>query len=209
MRIVGLTGGIASGKSTVSHMLRELGVEVIDADLVAKEVIEPGTDAWRELVTEFGRGVLNRDQTVNRRRLGRVVFGDPRRVRRLNEITHPRIVSSIAQRIAVARASADGGGLPGVLVIDAPLLLEAGMRDMVDEVWVVVVDVDTQVKRLMNRDHFTFQEALNRLSAQMPPDEKVRLADVVIDNRGPVDTTRQQVLELWRRLGGRGGSCEP
>jgi dephospho-CoA kinase len=205
MRVIGLTGGIASGKSTVSYMLRELGAEVIDADLVAKEVIEPGTDAWRELVSEFGPLILNRDRSINRRRLGRLVFGDPNRVKRLNALTHPRIVSRIAGRIAAARAAAAaaaprGPGETRVLVVDAPLLIEAGMTALVDQVWVVVVDSDTQVKRLMARDHFTFQEALNRLSAQMPPEEKARLADVVIDNRGPVERTRAQVLDLWRGL---------
>lgn len=193
MLIIGLTGGIASGKSTVSRILKELGAEIVDADLVAKEVIKPHTDAWRELVAEFGREILNHDKTINRRRLGQRVFSDPEALKTLNRITHPRILSRIEDRIRRARDR----GAQKVLVIDAPLLIETGMVPLVDEVWLVVVDPRTQIDRLMARDHFTFQEAANRLNSQMPLAEKMKYAHRVIDNQGSLEQTRRQLEELW------------
>lgn len=192
MVLIGLTGGIASGKSTISKMLKELGAEVIDADLVAREVIQPRSAAWREMVEAFGKGILNDDRTINRRRLGNVVFPDPKAVEKLNSITHPRIIRRIEDRIEDARKR----GI-NVLVIDAPLLIESGMVPMVDEVWVVMVDPDTQISRLMTRDHFTFQEAINRLNSQMPLEEKLRYAHRVINNKGTPEETRAEVVRGW------------
>jgi len=201
MVVIGLTGGIASGKSTVSDMLSELGAEVVDADTVAKEVVSPGSDAWRELVDEFGEGVLNADGTVSGRRLGRIVFSDRSALERLNRITHPRIIRRIKERIARAR----GTEAPSrALVVDAPLLIETGLHREVDSVWVVVVDPHTQVERLMARESFSFSEAIDRLEAQMPAEEKTRYADVVIDNRGSVEETRRAVKAAWKRTAARG-----
>ncbi|MCL6580370.1 MAG: dephospho-CoA kinase [Firmicutes bacterium] len=199
MRVIGLTGGIASGKSTVSRALRELGAPVIDADLVAKEIVRPGTPAWRELVATFGEDILLPDGSIDRRRLGDRVFGDPAAVRRLNEITHPRIVAAIKDRLRALAAGEQGEPPPGV-VIDAPLLIEAGMVDMVDEVWVVVVDAETQMRRLIARDHFDEKQARHRIEAQMPLEQKLAYADEVIDNRGPVGETKAQVRRLWERV---------
>lgn len=199
--VIGLTGGIASGKSTVSRILRELGAEVIDADLVAREVMRPGTEAWRELVNHFGPQILDADGSINRRRLGRLVFTDPAALAALNEITHPCITRRIQEQ--VARARQEGR----VVVVDAPLLIEAGMHRMVDEVWLVVVEPGVQVERVMRRDNLTYQEALSRLRSQMPLEEKKMFAHHVIDNSGPVQATRARVVELWnsalRRAGGR------
>ncbi|HCJ10465.1 MAG TPA: dephospho-CoA kinase [Clostridiales bacterium] len=206
MLVIGLTGGIASGKSTVSRVLKELGAPVIDADLVAKEVIRPGTEAWRELVETFGEDILNKDGTIDRRRLGDKVFADPEAVRRLNEITHPRILEAIGRRLEeYARLGEDAP--PGV-VIDAPLLIEAGMVDMVDEVWLVVVDQKTQIQRLMARDHFGVEQALNRINAQIPLEKKKRYADVIIDNTGSMRWTRAQVVREWKRVLEQVGSRE-
>ncbi len=203
MLVIGLTGGIASGKSTVSRVLRELGAPVIDADLVAKEVVRPGTEAWRELVAAFGQDILSEDGSIDRRKLGDQVFADPAAVKRLNEITHPRILRAIAARLEELRTA--GAGTVPAVVIDAPLLIEAGMVDMVDEVWVVVVDQETQVQRLMARDHFGLEQAMNRINAQIPLREKRRYADVIIDNTGSVRETRAQVNRHWGRIvhGGR------
>ena len=195
MVIVGLTGGIASGKSTVSRILKELGAEIVDADLVAKEVVRPNTEAWRELVAEFGRGILNPDKTINRRKLGNMVFPDKTALDKLNRITHPRILKRINERVAQARQAG-----VRVLVLDAPLLIEAGMVSMVDQVWVVAVDPEIQITRLMARDHFTFQEALNRLNSQMPLAEKIKYAVVVIDNSGALEETRARITGLWEKL---------
>ncbi len=175
-----------------------MGAPVIDADLVAKEVIRPGTEAWRELVETFGEDILNKDGTIDRRRLGDKVFADPEAVRRLNEITHPRILEVIGRRLEeYARLGEDAP--PGV-VIDAPLLIEAGMVDMVDEVWLVVVDQKTQIQRLMARDHFGVEQALNRINAQIPLEKKKRYADVIIDNTGSMRWTRAQVVREWKRV---------
>jgi len=195
--VIGLTGGIASGKSTVSRVLRELGAPVIDADLVAKDVVRPGTEAWRELVEEFGSDILNDDQTIDRRLLGNKVFGNDHAVRRLNEITHPRVIKAISDRLADYGRTGDPP--PGV-VIDAPLLIESGMTDMVDEVWLVMVDEETQIQRLMARDHFGVEQALNRINAQIPIGKKRKYADVIIDNTGSVRETRAQVRKLWSRV---------
>ncbi|RJQ05590.1 MAG: dephospho-CoA kinase [Bacillota bacterium] len=199
MIIIGLTGGIASGKSTVSRVLRELGAPVIDSDLVAKEVVRPGTEAWRELVEAFGDDILLEDRTIDRRKLGDRVFGDPGAVARLNAITHPRIIGEIRERLRKF-AEADPKERPPAVVVDAPVLIEAGMVDMVDEVWLVVVDQKTQIQRLMARDHFGVEQALNRINAQIPLEKKKKYADVIIDNTGPVRETRARVRRLWDRI---------
>lgn len=203
MTIIGLTGGIASGKSTVSRILKELGAEVIDADLVAKEIIRPQSPAWKELVAAFGKGILNDDKTINRRKLGQIVFGNPTALAKLNAITHPRIIEKIKDKIREIQNRDE----EKIIVIDAPLLIEAGMVPLTDEVWVVVVDPETQLHRLMARDHFTFQEALNRLNAQLPLAEKMKYARRIIDNRGSIEETAREVRRLWEELqnSSRGG----
>lgn len=198
MLVVGLTGGIASGKSTVSRILRELGAEIVDTDVLAHEVVSPGTEGWAQIVSAFGNDILRPDGTINRRLLGRKVFPDPEAVKRLNAIVHPRVIRVCEQRIAKARLQKDEH--QHVLVIDAPLLIEAGMCDMVDEVWVVRVDEQTQLSRLMERDKFSFNEAISRVHAQMPLAEKLKHADRVIDNTGTVEATRAQIVALWRQL---------
>ncbi len=165
---------------------------------MAKDVVRPETEAWREIVESFGSDVLNEDRTIDRRRLGDRVFGDPDALRRLNEITHPRVIRSIANELE--RLASLGPATPPGVVVDAPLLIEAGMLDMVDEVWLVVVDEKTQVERLMARDHFGLEQALNRIHAQIPIEQKKRYADVVIDNEGPVRETRARVSRLWERV---------
>lgn len=182
----------------MSRVLRKLGAPVIDADLVAKTVVAPDTAAWRELTEAFGIDILNEDQTINRRRLGDKVFANPAALDRLNSITHPRILQAIAERLQSYRDA--GAEAPAGVVIDAPLLIEAGMVDMVDEVWLVVVDRSTQMERLIARDHFRADQAKNRINAQIPLEEKRRYADVIIDNSGSVRKTEVQVKRLWARV---------
>lgn len=172
---------------------------VIDADLVAKDVVRPGTEAWTELLEAFGPDILNPDRTIDRRKLGDRVFGDPEAVRRLNAITHPRIIAAIREELG-RLAQPESGEPPLAVVIDAPLLIEAGMVEMVDEVWLVVVDQATQLQRLMARDHYGLEQALNRIGAQMPMEKKKSYADIVIDNTGPVRETRAAVKRLWDRV---------
>jgi len=194
MRIIGLTGGIASGKSTVAALLEKLGAVVIDADLLAREVVAPGEPAHQALVEAFGTEILNPDRTINRELLGRLVFADSEARRRLESITHPAIGRRAEERLADLGRS----GAPVVFYM-APLLIEAGVTSRVDEIWVVYVDSETQVKRLMERDGSTRADALRKIATQMPIDEKKKFGKVVIDNRGTPEETERQVREIWER----------
>ncbi|TDA68893.1 MAG: dephospho-CoA kinase [Clostridia bacterium] len=188
MITIGLTGGIATGKSTVSGILRQRGARIIDADHLAREVVEPGQPAWEKIVAHFGPDILLPDKTIDRKRLGKIVFADAEARLALNNFTHPAVISRTQEILDGWRDE------PGVLaVVDAPLLLEAGMESLVEEVWVVATDAKTQIRRLMQRDNLTPEEAQQRLAAQMPLAEKIRRATRVIDNNGTRDATRRQV----------------
>jgi dephospho-CoA kinase len=193
MRLIGLTGGIATGKSTVARMLVERGAVVIDADLLAREVVEPGEPALEEIATEFGRGVLDSGGRLDRAALGEVVFADPQRRRRLEAITHPRITALMQQRIAAALQS-----YAPLVVVDIPLLFENRRDSWMEGVMLVYADTSTQVRRMRERDGFSEEEARRRIAAQMAVDEKRRMATWVIDNGASVDDTRRQVDEWWR-----------
>lgn len=193
--VVGLTGGIATGKSTVARMFEELGAAVVSADVVARQVVEPGEPAWGEIKDTFGEEVLAADGTLDRRALGAVVFGDEEARRRLEAITHPRIRERMRRQIDELA----GRGL--VVIAEIPLLFEsAPARALVDETVVVYVDEDVQEARLMERDGFSRAEARARMAAQKPLAEKAALADWVIDNGRGLEETKAQVERLWRRL---------
>ncbi|MDD2556597.1 MAG: dephospho-CoA kinase [Syntrophaceticus sp.] len=194
--VIGLTGGIASGKSLVSGMLKELGGQIIDADLISRQVVEPGKPAWQQIVKEFGEGIINEDQTIKRKKLGSIVFADPDQLDKLNKITHPYITEEIEELLEEYRESGQGG----VMVLDAPLLLELGMERLVDQVWVVAVDYDTQLERLMKRDNLSAEEAKCHIQAQMPLEKKIKRADRVIDNHFTLNETKQQVEEFWQEI---------
>ena len=194
MRIIGLTGGIASGKSTVARILERLGGVVIDADQLAREVVAPGEPAYKAVIAQFGEGILNPDRTINRRALGKIVFADPLARGSLERITHPAIAALAERKLAALREA----GTP-VVIYMAPLLIEAGVTSRVDEVWVVYVDQATQVMRLLQRDGIDRTQALQRLSAQMPMEEKRKYGRIVIDNRGTPEETERQVREIWKR----------
>lgn len=196
MRVIGLTGGIASGKSLVSRFLKELGAIIIDADRIARDVVKTGSPAWRQIVQEFGDTVCEPDGSLNRKELGRIVFSDAGKLDRLNRITHPYIISEIRRLLNIYREKFPAA----IIVLDAPLLLETGLEGIVDEVWVVYVDYQTQLERLMKRDGFNTEEAVRRISSQLPLDEKIKLADHVIDNRGDPEETFLQVRRLWNSL---------
>jgi dephospho-CoA kinase len=191
--VLGLTGGIGSGKSLVASMFSALGAEVIDADQLAREVVEPGQPALAEIVAAFGPQMLQPDGRLDRARLGAVVFADADARQKLDAITHPRIRERIRQEVE-ARA-----GRPGLLILDIPLLYESGREGTVEKVMVVWVDRATQVQRLVARDGLSLEQAEQRLAAQLPLDEKRSRADEVIDNSGPPDRTRRQVEALYRR----------
>ena len=197
MRIVGLTGSIASGKSTVSAILREIGAPVIDADAIVHELQRPGTEVTAAIAREFGPGVIRPDGTLDRAALGRIVFADPERRRALEAIVHPAVRAEMLRRIESLRQE----GRPAV-VLDIPLLYESGWDRFVDEVWVVFVDRDTQKARLMARNGLSPEDAEVRIAAQADLDEKARRADRVIDNRGDLAGTRAQVLAAWQAVVG-------
>lgn len=196
MRIIGLTGSIASGKSTVSAILREIGAPVIDADAIVHELQQPGTEVTAAIAREFGPGVLRPDGSLDRAALGRIVFADPDRRRALEAIVHPAVRAEMQRRIEALRQE----GRPAV-VLDIPLLYESGGWDrLVDEVWVVYVDRATQKARLMARSGLAPDEAEARIAAQSDLEEKARRAGRVIDNRGDLAETRAQVLAAWQAV---------
>lgn len=198
MLVIGLTGGIGCGKTTVASILRDLGARVVDADEVAREVLAPGSPVLAQVAARFGREILCEDGSLDRQRLADIVFRDRQALADLDAITHPPIIALIRQRIWEAR----GEGVR-VLVIDAPLLLEAGMAGMVDEVWVVACTLEQQIERLCQRTGMSPPEAEERLRAQMPLDEKARLAHRIIPNDGALTDLRARLEELWRNLPGR------
>jgi dephospho-CoA kinase len=194
--LVGLTGGIASGKSLVSAIFKELGARVIDADQLAREVVAPGQPAYREIVEAFGEEILGPDGRLDRKKLGASVFADPGRRRRLEAVTHPRIQ---ALREARLRALADQG-FEGIVIQDAALLIEVGGIQAVDRLVVVYVDEATERERLMARDGLSEAEARQRIASQMPLQEKARLAHYVVDNGGSPEETRRQVQAIYQAL---------
>jgi dephospho-CoA kinase len=193
VRVLGLTGGIGSGKSTVARMFQELGAEVVDADQLAREVVAPGEPALRDLAAAFGRGVILPDGSLDRPRLASIVFKDEAARATLNAITHPRIRARMRAEVEARR------GLPGLLVLDIPLLFEGKPFEEFDSSVVVWVDRATQLRRLVERDGFSLEEASRRIAAQMPLDHKRDRADEVIDNSRSPEETRAQVERLYRR----------
>ena len=195
MLVVGLTGGIATGKSTVSRMLAALGAVIVDSDVIAHELQRPGQTVHAAIVEAFGPGMLSGTGDIDRAGLGAVVFGDPKARARLEALTHPAIVAESERRVAEAgRAGA------ALCVVDAALLVETGRSRRFDRLIVVVADEATQVARLMARNGLSREEALRRLRAQMPLAEKVAVADEVIGNSGSLEATAAQVRDLHARL---------
>ncbi len=195
MYVIGLTGGIASGKSTVSNILRQLGAYIIDADQLAREVVLPDEPAWEEIVEHFGREILLPDKTINRKVLGEKIFGNFAAKEQLEKIIHPRIRTKV--EAAMQQAAFQGYD---IVVLDVPLLLEVGWHSMADEVWVVFIDTETQLSRLMTRDGLGRLQAIKRLNSQMALTEKKKFADIIIDNSGSLDNTRQQLLAAWHEV---------
>ena len=192
--VIGLTGGIASGKSTVSAMLKQLGAMVIDADKIAKDIMMPGEEAYVETVKEFGEAILDPEGHIDRTKLGALIFEDPAARFKLNNITHPRVIKRFAEIMEGIK------GQNVVVVWDVPLLFETGMDKLVNEVWVVWTDELTQVKRLMERNGLSEEEAWQRVKSQMPLAEKIMKADRLIDNRGSVSQTQRIVEGFYHQI---------
>lgn len=198
MKIIGLTGGTGSGKSTVSKFLAHLGAVVIDADKVGHEVFKPGTKAWQEVVDAFGQGIISADGTIDRRKLGEIVFSNPGARAKLNQVMHPLIYEQVKSRM-------EEYGRKGVaiIIVEAPLLLEVGWKSLVDEVWVTSASEATVIKRLKEQKGLPEAQSLARVRAQLTDEERIRQADVVIDTDCALDELKERVEALWRKLRSR------
>jgi dephospho-CoA kinase len=195
VKLVGLTGGIASGKSTVAKILERLGAAVINADALSREVVEPGKDAWKEIIDAFGAGVLQPDQTLDRQKLRTVIFNDSDGRKKLEAIIHPRVRALAEEKIrehAVAGYS--------IIVYEVPLLFEGNLHEWLRPVILVACDVDTQRARLQERDRLTQTEAQKHIDAQMSLEEKRRLADYVIENDSSLADLEQQVRAVVEKI---------
>ena len=195
MYVIGLTGGIGSGKSTVAQMLERRGAKLLSADAVGHEVYEPGRPAWQEIVDAFGRGIVGADGKIDRKVLGPIVFSDPEQLRRLNAITHPRMKELMGEKLEAERA---GGAR--IAVLEAALLFDAGWDDLTDEVWVTVAPPEVAAARTAERSGISVEEALSRIRAQMSNEERIARSQVVIDTDCALGRTLEQVSEEWERL---------
>lgn len=196
MKIIGLTGGIASGKSTVSKILKDLGCIIIDADLISREVVKPGCETLEKITQMFGDSILNNDGTLNRKALGNIVFNNENKLQSLNEIIHPVIKETIIRRIDDYRRKNENI----IIIVDAAVLIESGMDEIVDEVWLVYVDYDTQLHRLMERDGIGSAKADARIKSQMSVEDKMKRSTRIIDNSKDLNYTKAQVIELWKEI---------
>ena len=193
-KVIGLTGGIGSGKSTISAMLKNMGAYVIDEDILSRMIMQKGQKAYEDIIEAFCKSILTRDGEIDRKKLGNIVFKDKSKLKKLNELTHPHIIDMTKIQIIKAKKSYD------IIVVDAPLLIEAGMLDLVDTVWVVYVDKKTQIERVMHRDGITEKETLKRIDSQMCLDEKIKYADFVIDNTVPIEITQNKIKREYEKL---------
>jgi len=194
--IIGLTGSIATGKSTVAKMIEEMNIPVIDADKIAREVVEPGENAYEQIVEYFGKDILFPDGTLNRKKLGSIVFQDEEKRNVLNSIVHPVIRERMDERKEEYLAK----GCKTV-VLDIPLLFEGNRQNEFDKVLLVAVSEETQLKRLLERDKMGKEDALNRIRSQMPIKDKIPLADAVIYNDGTMEETRAQLVAILKKWG--------
>ncbi|MBV5123092.1 dephospho-CoA kinase [Bacillus halotolerans] len=189
--VIGLTGGIASGKSTVANMLIDKGITVIDADIIAKQAVEIGMPAYRQIIDEFGEDILLENGDIDRRKLGALVFTNEQKRLALNSIVHPAVREEMLKRRDESIANQET-----FVVLDIPLLFESKLESLVDKIIVVSVTKELQLERLTKRNQLTEEEALSRIRSQMPLEEKVSRADNVIDNSGTLEETKQQLEEI-------------
>lgn len=196
MLIIGLTGGYASGKSTVAKMFVEFGAALIDADQLAREVVEPEKAAWFEIMAHFGKEILLGNREIDRKALGEIVFRDKKERERLNLIVHPRVLEEELEAIDDIRERKPDA----IVILSVPLLIESGHSNYCDRIVVVNVDEETHIKRLMERDGFSREEAVRRINSQLPLSEKIKYADYIIDNSGSIEDTERQVREVFKFL---------
>jgi dephospho-CoA kinase len=194
--VIGLTGGIASGKSTVSNILKEMDITIIDADVEARLAVEKGEPAYQKIVAEFGDEIVLPGGDIDRQKLGSIIFHNAEKRQLLNSIVHPEVRKRMNDQVEAARISGEQ-----VIILDIPLLFESKLTYMVEKTILVYVDKDIQLKRLMERNDLSLEEAEARIKSQMPLSEKVDLADAVITNNGSISETKKQVIEVLKSWG--------
>lgn len=196
MILVGLTGGLATGKSAVARLFQDCGAIVLDADVLARQLVEPGKPAWRDIVRAFGKQVLSPDRSLDRHALAKIVFRNRAKLKKLNAIVHPRVAREQTRLTReIARKDPDA-----VILYDAPVLIEAGAHKRMGKIVVVSADQETQIKRLRNRNHLSRTEALRRIRSQLPLAQKVKLADYVIDGTLSFEQTKNEVQRIYAEL---------
>ncbi|MEH7482960.1 dephospho-CoA kinase [Neobacillus drentensis] len=194
--VIGLTGGIASGKSTVSNFFKEMDITVVDADIESRLAVMKGESAYFRIIEEFGRDILLEDGEIDRQKLGAIIFHHAEKRQILNEIVHPEVRKRMRDQVDQAIKNSEE-----VVVLDIPLLFESKLTYMVDKTLLVYVDDETQLKRLIERNNLSVEDAEARIRSQMPLSEKIRLADAVIDNNGSIADTKKQLLEILVQFG--------
>lgn len=196
MKIIGLTGGTGSGKSTIADMIREMDIKVIDTDLVAREIVKPGKEALTEIISHFGPEIVLENDELNRKKLGSIVFADEEKLKLLNQITHKYITKEIHKEIEAAMQSPAAH----YIVIDAAVLIESELHKICDEVWVAAADKAERIERIMKRDQLSYNEALNRVNSQMDDNEIKKYASAVIYTDKDMESVRSQVIKLIKDL---------
>jgi len=193
---VGLTGGIACGKSTVAQMLVHLGAHLIDFDKLAHEVQQPGKPAWKEIIIHFGKGILNQDETIDRVKLAQIVFADKKELKALNNIVHPHVFNLWQKRLDKIKRKEEHA----IVLSDIPLLFEGKTQNLFDLTILVLISPEEQICRLMARNSMSREEAQVRLKNQMPIDKKIKLADIIIENKDTQEKTKKTVAKVWQDL---------
>jgi len=196
MLIIGVTGGIGAGKSSVSAILKELGAIVLDADLISKQVVEPYKPAWLEIKKTFGDGFIRKDNTLNRKKLADEVFASKEKRLVLEKIIHEEVIAEIKTQLAKLREN----GYTGTVVLDVPIPVKEGFLDIADRVWAVVSDDEIRINRIMKRSNMSREEAEARMSSQLTQDEYKALADEVIENNGSIAELKDHVKDLYKKL---------
>lgn len=193
MLVIGLTGGIGTGKSEVTRLLGSLGAVVINADQVGHEAYKPDSESWKEVVKAFGEAILRTNREIDRQKLGAIVFGDPDQLAKLNRIMHPRMARIVSEQLESLRVQG-----AKVVVVEAALLFEAGWDSLVDEVWATDSPVETVIERLQARNGMSAEEVLKRIDSQMDNSERLSRAHVIVDNGGNVADLESTVDRLWK-----------
>ncbi len=195
MKVIGLTGGIGTGKSTVARLFKDKGIPVIDLDQLVRDLQKPGKDVYRQIVEVFGKEILQKDGTLNRKELGRIVFKDSQKREKLNRIVHPAVLNKLRELIFRYQASQEK-----FVVVEVPLLYELKLDNIFDSVILVYAPKDIQIKRIMERDNLTLEEAIDRINSQLSIEEKKKLADIIIDNSGSFENTKKQFDSIFNQL---------